>query len=215
MRPRKIFLQLSLYDDNGKRSFFSCQMNSPVIAEHKATPAVIHQTTTPLTSPSPTHTHRDEVNYTNKEEIESLGHASREQSPEPHNHLPSHPQRNLSSFVVSNLKPNVFKRKKLSREGKSKRKSLYERCKPALVLENAGSVARDHLASERTFLAYVRTSLALASSGVALVQLFALSSASSSADVTGRVRGFARPLGATTVFIGLLVLLIGTFVTYK
>lgn len=37
---------------------------------------------------------------------------------------------------------------------------------PSLLLENSGSVARDHLASERTFLAYVRTSLALASAGV-------------------------------------------------
>lgn len=37
---------------------------------------------------------------------------------------------------------------------------------PRLILENSGSVARDHLASERTFLAYVRTSLALASAGV-------------------------------------------------
>lgn len=37
---------------------------------------------------------------------------------------------------------------------------------PSLTLENAGSVARDHLASERTFLAYVRTSLAIASTGV-------------------------------------------------
>ena len=35
-----------------------------------------------------------------------------------------------------------------------------------LRLENSGSVARDHLASERTFLAYMRTSLAIASSGV-------------------------------------------------
>ena len=35
-----------------------------------------------------------------------------------------------------------------------------------LRLENSGSVARDHLASERTFLSYVRTSLAIASSGV-------------------------------------------------
>jgi len=35
-----------------------------------------------------------------------------------------------------------------------------------LRLENTGSVARDHLASERTFLAYMRTSLAIASSGV-------------------------------------------------
>ncbi len=36
----------------------------------------------------------------------------------------------------------------------------------SLRLENSGSVARDHLASERTFLAYMRTSLAIASSGV-------------------------------------------------
>lgn len=36
----------------------------------------------------------------------------------------------------------------------------------SLKLENSGSVARDHLASERTFLAYMRTSLALASSGI-------------------------------------------------
>jgi hypothetical protein len=40
------------------------------------------------------------------------------------------------------------------------------RFSPRLALENTGSVARDHLASERTFLAYVRTSLAVASTGV-------------------------------------------------
>ena len=41
-----------------------------------------------------------------------------------------------------------------------------------LRLENSGSVARDHLASERTFLAYMRTSLAIASSGVGESPLF-------------------------------------------
>ena len=35
-----------------------------------------------------------------------------------------------------------------------------------LTLENNGSVARDHLASERTFLAYVRTSLGCSTMGV-------------------------------------------------
>lgn len=50
-----------------------------------------------------------------------------------------------------------------------KLQSLKRRAENAslnLTLENSGSVARDHLASERTFLAYVRTSLAIASTGV-------------------------------------------------
>ncbi|KAJ8292710.1 hypothetical protein OF846_003985 [Rhodotorula toruloides] len=45
-------------------------------------------------------------------------------------------------------------------------------------LENKGAVARDHLAGERTFLAWLRTSLALASIGIAITQLFRLPSAS-------------------------------------
>ncbi|CAK5271611.1 unnamed protein product [Mycena citricolor] len=40
-----------------------------------------------------------------------------------------------------------------------------------LVLANTASTARDHLASERTFLAYIRTGLSIASAGVALAQL--------------------------------------------
>jgi hypothetical protein len=40
------------------------------------------------------------------------------------------------------------------------------RLNPAMELVNSGSVARDHLASERTFLAYVRTSLGICSMGI-------------------------------------------------
>ncbi|KAL5520047.1 hypothetical protein ACEPAG_1707 [Sanghuangporus baumii] len=78
---------------------------------------------------------------------------------------------------------------------------------PYLLLENSGSVARDHLASERTFLAYVRTSLALASAGVALVQLFSVASKSGKSNET--LFRFARPLGATLVIVGITILLIG------
>ncbi|EXJ54366.1 hypothetical protein A1O7_09705 [Cladophialophora yegresii CBS 114405] len=46
----------------------------------------------------------------------------------------------------------------------------------SVTLENKGSVARDHLALERTFLAWLRTSLAFASIGIAVTQLFRLNS---------------------------------------
>ncbi|KAL1719114.1 hypothetical protein EV715DRAFT_290556 [Schizophyllum commune] len=86
-----------------------------------------------------------------------------------------------------------------------------------LTLENSGSVARDHLASERTFLAYTRTSLVIASTGVALVQLFTISAETGASDPSSttftptspRLARWARPLGAATIAFGILVLAIG------
>ncbi|PBK79302.1 hypothetical protein ARMGADRAFT_1093273 [Armillaria gallica] len=75
--------------------------------------------------------------------------------------------------------------------------------KISLTLQNNGSVARDHLASERTFLAYVRTSLALASAGVALVQFFSISSIH-----PGRIQIYARPIGAATIVLAIILLVI-------
>jgi uncharacterized membrane protein YidH (DUF202 family) len=107
----------------------------------------------------------------------------------------------------------------------------------SLTLRNTGSVARDHLASERTFLAYVRTSLSFASAGVgpslflsislfskaicmcifiALVQLFRVSVSASANDPISShtevvVASYARPLGATLVAFGMAVLVLGEF----
>ncbi|KAG6336872.1 hypothetical protein ID866_2230 [Astraeus odoratus] len=88
-------------------------------------------------------------------------------------------------------------------------RNLAAPLKLSLVLENKGNVARDHLASERTYLAYVRTSLACASAGV--VQLFTLttSSTASSSEVGTNAQKFARPLGATVVLFGIAILFFG------
>lgn len=47
-------------------------------------------------------------------------------------------------------------------------------CSSHALIPLQGSVARDHLASERTFLAWMRTSLSLVSLGIAVTQLFKL-----------------------------------------
>ncbi|KAM0462555.1 hypothetical protein ACHAPV_004033 [Trichoderma viride] len=83
----------------------------------------------------------------------------------------------------------------------------------SLELENKGSVARDHLALERTFLAWLRTSLAFASIGVAVTQLFRLNTDSASANRVDfdhtKLQKMGRPLGATFLVISIVTLLLG------
>lgn len=100
------------------------------------------------------------------------------------------------------------------------------RVRPCLVLENSGSVARDHLAAERTFLAYARTSLALATMGVstyhtwtqsfdnetyatspALVQLLALTPT----KIPNALERMGKVIGALTALLGMLIMLVGTY----
>lgn len=120
----------------------------------------------------------------------------------------------------------------LSCRRKERRRRAFARINPSLTLVNNGSVARDHLASERTFLAYVRTSVAFASMGVgefpmccfalcsyltscpfrvpALVQLLQLATTANDTK-SALLRRYGTPVGALTIFLGLITLVVGTF----
>ncbi|KAJ1835709.1 hypothetical protein IWW55_002326 [Coemansia sp. RSA 2706] len=85
----------------------------------------------------------------------------------------------------------------------------------SLKLDNKGSVARDHLANERTYLAWVRTSLSMVTVGVAIRQLYRVSidlggdvdptdDSSMSDPLAGKVLGVSFVgLGMAFVFVGL------------
>ena len=70
--------------------------------------------------------------------------------------------------------------------------------------------------TERTFLAWLRTSLSFASIGIAITQLFRLNTslsnspdASNTASPQAKLRHLGKPLGATFIGISILMLLIG------
>ncbi|KAJ1824439.1 hypothetical protein H4S02_011195 [Coemansia sp. RSA 2611] len=94
----------------------------------------------------------------------------------------------------------------------------------SLKLDNKGSVARDHLANERTYLAWVRTSLSLVTVGVAIRQLYRVAvdlnhgsdSASSSAsasleDADHRDPLAGKVLGASFVSLGMAFVFVGLY----
>ncbi|CAG8531877.1 11744_t:CDS:2 [Gigaspora rosea] len=87
-------------------------------------------------------------------------------------------------------------------------KKKFEEFNPSLVLENKASVARDHLANERTFLAWLRTSLSFISIGIAITQLFRLTGGSSDSHKDDKV---GKGLGIAFIVLGIIFLGFGLF----
>ncbi|KAG5420669.1 hypothetical protein I9W82_002550 [Candida metapsilosis] len=91
----------------------------------------------------------------------------------------------------------------------------------SLTLENKGSVARDHMANERTFLAWLRTSLAFITIGIGVTQLFRLEKPGTRVRTTDRIldlslddksddlKRFGKPLGSIFIILGILTLMMG------
>lgn len=68
------------------------------------------------------------------------------------------------------------------------------------------------MSAERTFLAWLRTSLSFASIGIAITQLFRLNTTINKDSPTHeqlKLRHVGRPLGATFLAVGILTLLVG------
>ncbi|KAL0142972.1 hypothetical protein V8B55DRAFT_1432223 [Mucor lusitanicus] len=78
---------------------------------------------------------------------------------------------------------------------------LYSKYSFAIVLENKGNTARDHLANERTYLAWFRTSLSLITLGIGIIQVYHVSSANH--------KRLGRALGLIFVMASILFLYFG------
>ncbi|KAG2194534.1 hypothetical protein INT47_005738, partial [Mucor saturninus] len=78
---------------------------------------------------------------------------------------------------------------------------IYSKYSPAVVLENKGNTARDHLANERTYLAWFRTSLSLITLGIGIIQVYHVS--------TAHHKRIGRALGLIFVFSSILFLYFG------
>ncbi|KAL7628637.1 hypothetical protein AAE478_000152 [Parahypoxylon ruwenzoriense] len=127
----------------------------------------------------------------------TANYQSTHMSPTPRNRRPMQQQSDNNNRVASDGNANIGARAADEKNWlKHYLSGLW-----SIELENKGSVARDHLALERTFLAWLRTSLSFASIGIAITQLFRLNTSIGGDGDPGfqTTRHIGKPLGATFI----------------
>lgn len=88
----------------------------------------------------------------------------------------------------------------------------------SLILENKGNAARDHMANERTFLAWIRTAYLLITMGIAFMQMYSIQSRAreviyketaydiSSQSLINSMAQIGKPLGYLTAVFSLVLI---------
>lgn len=81
----------------------------------------------------------------------------------------------------------------------------------SIELENIAAVARDHMANERTFLAWLRASLLFITIGIGIAQLFRLDTSSDPQHRQQSIVAQGKFLGASFIILGIWTLGFGLF----
>lgn len=145
---------------------------------------------------------------------------SRSLSPELSTQLASSSNRNLNErpTEVERKEPGL---KKHSSKVPTPNAFLTFITSKSLVLENKGLVARDHMANERTFLAWTRTSFVVLSLGIAFLQLYSIQMRATEAILDGisfqlvkdgrvtAMEHIGRPLGMICALSSIILMIFG------
>ncbi|KAI8988810.1 hypothetical protein BDB01DRAFT_833851 [Pilobolus umbonatus] len=135
-------------------------------------------------------------------------------------HQPVHYEPNLGvnnntsfpspSLSTSSLSPNnEHKEISITDHITTQIRATYNTLSTTVYLKNKGSVARDHLANERTYLAWLRTSLATISVGIGFIQLCRLERLIHNQPYKTMNILEGETIGLLFVLVGILLLLFG------